>query len=448
MHGIRRAQWAYVVAGIGYGVAAVVVFYRVESMEALPIRSLALGMGFSWPLVPTLITLTPVDRVGRWLIWSGWWAVFVALLVIGELPWSLVFGAVGLVVLMPALFVLASSARSMRGAAWLVAPSMVLIGLALWRLFPVVGTLVQGLWLGVRAVPFLAEALVCLALVPIYAWVMTRIYAAKLIGDETLLLLQWWFVATIGYASALTPLGPYAVAAGFVPCAVFLVLLLASFPLQRPRREPRVRLLLLRTFGARRRSTRLLRDLTRQWRWVGSVELIIAPDLATEALSPDELVDFISFRLPRRFVRDESMIGRRLESLDLRPDRDGRYRVNELMCHDDTWRPTVEALMSNVDVILLDLRGFGPHNAGVVDELERLAALVPLHKVVALVDETTDINAFRGALWRAAAFAPPTSPLATDPFPALRVIQSPTTRAGLRQLLNALGSAAEARVAT
>lgn len=443
LHEIRRVQWAYGTAAVGYGLTAVVVLHQVESMEWLPIRALVLGLIFSWPIVPTLISLTPIGRAGPWLIWSGWLAVVVALLVVGRLPIGQILGGIGLLVVLPALFVLASGARSMRGAAWLVAPSMVLVGLALWELYPVVGALVlDGVWLGTLAVPFLAKALAYLAVIPAYAWVLTKIYQAKLIGDETLLLWQWWLVATIAFASLLAPLGGFVVAAAFLPYAVFLVILLGSFGLRRPRKTPPVRLLLLRTFGARRRSTQLLRSLTRQWRWVGSVELITAPDLATEALTPDELVDFISFRLSRRFVRDESMIDRRLVSLDLRPDRDGRYRVNELMCHDDTWRPVVESLISSVDVILLDLRGFGPQNAGVIDELERLVALVPLHKVVALVDDTTDVNAFRSALWHASAFAPPSSPLATDPFPSLRMVGSPASRAGLRQLVNALGSAA------
>ena len=448
LRAIRRVQRAYVAAAVGYGLVAVAVFYHVESMDWLPVRSVFLGLVFGWPIVPTLISLTPVGRVERWLIWSGWVVAIVALLVIGRLPVLQILGALGLLVGLPVLFVLASSARSMRGAAWLIGPSMVMIGLALWELYPVVLSLVDGMWVGLLAVPFIVRAAAYLALVPAFAWVMTRIYATKLIGDETLLLLQWWFVATIVYASAVSPLGAAAVAIGFVPYVVFLVILVTSFLLARPGRAAPVRLLLLRTFGARRRSTQLLRDLTRQWRWVGSVELIIAPDLATEALTPDELVDFIGGRLSRRFVRDENMIGQRLGTLDLEPDRDGRYRLNELMCHDDTWRPVVESLISSVDVILLDLRGFGPQHAGVVEELERLVALVPLHKVVALVDGTTDMNAIRTALWRASAFAPLSSPLATDPSPALRMVSSPTSRIGLRQLLNALGSAAEPQLSS
>ena len=98
--------------------------------------------------------------------------------------------------------------------------------------------------------------------------------------------------------------------------------------------------------------------------------------------------------------------------------------------------------MPRVDVILLDLRGFGPPNAGVTQELERLVALVSLRRVVAIMDDTTDMGALRGALKRASAAAPASSPLALNMAPALLVVPSPTTRAGLQQLLNALGAAA------
>ncbi len=98
--------------------------------------------------------------------------------------------------------------------------------------------------------------------------------------------------------------------------------------------------------------------------------------------------------------------------------------------------------MSEVDVILIDLRGFGPQNAGVVEELERLVALVPLDRVVAVVDGSTDAHALRTTLWRASAAAPPGSPLALDVAPVLRVVRDPDNRAASRQLLAALGAAA------
>ena len=120
---------------------------------------------------------------------------------------------------------------------------------------------------------------------------------------------------------------------------------------------PPARLLLLRMFGDRDRSSRLLRDLTVHWRWVGSVDLITGTDLATELLEPHEFLDYLRGRLRRHFVRGPDDLTRRLDELDLRPDLDGRYRVNELLCHEDTWRPALEALVHEVDAVLIDLRG-------------------------------------------------------------------------------------------
>ncbi|HEX8487485.1 MAG TPA: hypothetical protein VF642_02990, partial [Propionibacteriaceae bacterium] len=176
------------------------------------------------------------------------------------------------------------------------------------------------------------------------------------------------------------------------------------------------------TFGSRQRSSRLLYDLTRQWRWLGSVELITGPDLASEILEPDEFLDFLLGRTERRFVRDPGALPRVLSELDLRTDRDGRFRVNELLCYSDTWQPAVAGLISAVDAVVMDLRGLTVGNAGVVRELELLVAQVPLSRVVALVDASTDQSALRWALDRAAGLAPPSSPLASDPAPELRVV--------------------------
>ena len=172
-----------------------------------------------------------------------------------------------------------------------------------------------------------------------------------------------------------------------------------------------MRLLLLRTFGSRGRSTRLLRDLTRQWRWVGSVEVVSAPDIATEVLDPDEFVDFLRGRLALRFINDKAALDRQLQNLDLAPDGDGRFRVNEFLCRVDDWKPLVEALVGAADAVLIDLRGFNPSNSGVVHEVERLVALVDLRHVVAVVDDSTDWGAMLWTLNRAVAVSPDSAPI-------------------------------------
>jgi len=142
-------------------------------------------------------------------------------------------------------------------------------------------------------------------------------------------------------------------------------------------------------------------------------------------------------------VRGSADLARRLDELDLRPDLDGRYRINELLCHDDTWRPALAALVHEVDAVLIDLRGLTPQRTGVVYEIEHLVAEVPLHRVVALADATTDQGVLRWALDRAAARAPGDAPFRDDPEPALRTVAlTGGWSADFATVLDAVGQAA------
>jgi hypothetical protein len=79
-----------------------------------------------------------------------------------------------------------------------------------------------------------------------------------------------------------------------------------------------------------------------------------------------------------------------LNSLDVAPDADGRYRINEFCCHDNTWRATVVALMDRADATLMDLRGLTAARGGCEFELQQLGQRVGAPRVVLVVDDTTD----------------------------------------------------------
>jgi hypothetical protein len=95
----------------------------------------------------------------------------------------------------------------------------------------------------------------------------------------------------------------------------------------------------------------------------------------------------------------------RLARLDLRTDPDGRFRINEVYCHENTWRPTLEALLDATDIVLMDLRSFAASNAGCVFELEQLVSRLASDDIVFVCDKTTDLpllhSVLRGA-WIAA----------------------------------------------
>ncbi len=123
---------------------------------------------------------------------------------------------------------------------------------------------------------------------------------------------------------------------------------------------------------------------------MGNVQFIGGPDLAAATVEPHEFLDFVSGRLERQFVDSPDALALRLATLDTRPDFDGRYRVNDFFCHDDTWRATLASLVRHSDAVLMDLRGFSPARQGCVYEVRELVETVPLDRLVMTVDATTD----------------------------------------------------------
>jgi hypothetical protein len=98
-------------------------------------------------------------------------------------------------------------------------------------------------------------------------------------------------------------------------------------------------------------------------------------------------------------------VPQRLDRLDFRPDPDGRFRINEVYCHERTWRPALEALLDATDTVLMDLRSFCENNAGCIFELEQLVRRLASDNIVLVCDQTTDLSFLRRILGRAWAAA-------------------------------------------
>jgi hypothetical protein len=82
--------------------------------------------------------------------------------------------------------------------------------------------------------------------------------------------------------------------------------------------------------------------------------------------------------------------------MDTRPDWDGRFRVTDFFCHDDTWKMVLARLIGESDAVLMDLRGFNQRNAGCSHEIEELLNIARLRRVVFVVDSTTDVAFLEG----------------------------------------------------
>ena len=189
-------------------------------------------------------------------------------------------------------------------------------------------------------------------------------------------------------------------------------------------------LLVLRVFQRDRAMRALFDTVIERWRLSGNTLLIAGTDLLERTLDAADVFTFFDGRLAERFILGADQIPDRLAALELQPDAEGRYRVNECYCHDSTWRQTLTALLARSDVVLMDLRSFQRRNEGCRFELGELARAPQLTRVVVLTDAQTD----HGAAREAAAAAPAGRFLWLD---ATRV-----DRAKRREVLNALFVAA------
>jgi hypothetical protein len=129
--------------------------------------------------------------------------------------------------------------------------------------------------------------------------------------------------------------------------------------------------------------------------------MIAGPDLVTTTVEPHEFLDFIAGKLARRFIDSGQTLDLRISQMDLAADGDGRFRVAEFFCHDDTWKITLSRLADESDAVLMDLRGFSQANAGCVFEIHELFNLVPLERIVFVIDDSTDQEFMRRTMEQA-----------------------------------------------
>ena len=118
--------------------------------------------------------------------------------------------------------------------------------------------------------------------------------------------------------------------------------------------------------------------------------MIAAPDVVAATVDPGDLLRFVSGRVATSFVNSRDDLVQRLATMDVEPDRDGRYRINDFCCRDDTWRATVVALIARADAVVMDLRGFTVQRHGCEFELQQLAARTSHDRIVLVVDSSTD----------------------------------------------------------
>ena len=162
-------------------------------------------------------------------------------------------------------------------------------------------------------------------------------------------------------------------------------------------------LLILRVFQQDANAQSIFDRVIERWRLSGNTVLIAGTDLADRTIDADDVFTFLDGRLGERFIGQTGDIDSRLRQFEFQPDVEGRYRVNECYCHDNTWQQALDRLVGISDVVLMDLRNFKAKNAGCIHELGVLAEAKNLARVVILTNSETEHGAAQAAVVNAPA---------------------------------------------
>ncbi len=325
------------------------------------------------------------------------------------------FVGAALILSVPLLFLLGSGSARLRGVVPTIFGGLVLFGVApwlgYWLTFQLIGSGISRDFVLAAVAMFGLQAPFLLLALPVgfIAWLrvhrLAGAYDAKRFSDVQLIARMWWlmFVAQIASGLVTSGRGSFALTLGGSAAAYLLFpvthrWLFERSGISRGREQPRT-LLLLRTFGFRARTEKLFDRIGSRWRYFGPVTVIAAPDVIARTVDPGDFLGWLTGRVDESFVRSQADLDERLAAFDRAPDPDGRYRVNEFCCRNDTWQATVVALMDSADAIVMDLRGLTAKHCGCEFELQQLAARVDPARVVLVVDSNTDRNLIGAHAW-------------------------------------------------
>ena len=441
-HRIRRARLrltvAYATGATLY--AAVIAFLHLRgAMGTLPAVAWFADWWINlWPIAPTLAAVLALDRRAGLTLTGTYVAAGCVLMACATLAGQVLRGSFSTAPITNVIWMLA-------GLVWIALPPFALLLLTGWRpiraVMPVAlaATLlfagasltfkegfVRALEIdaALSAVLSLGQltsqevvhyGLFMLASLPV-GWVAWRTlkrvasrFAAKRFSDVQLIVECWWVVVCV--TETLTVLWPTygarAIAGGLAAYGAYragVSVVLRAWPVDAVTDAPA--LLLLRVFGYQARTEALFDRLAGWWRFRGPVHLIAGVDLATRTADAADMLALVGRRLQDLYVCGLEAVPQRIAKLDRRVDPDGRFRINDVYCHDDTWRASLEALLDASDHVLMDLRSFTRQNAGCVFELEQIARRAGGGNVVLVCDRTTDLDLVDEVVRAAGAPAP------------------------------------------
>lgn len=442
---LRRLGTIYMIAGLAYAFV-ISLPWMLTADGGFPLTRLVwLMVCYAWPAIITLLLVVTTTRRQDYIVAGIYFGLVVAVssVVLVRNPGA---AAVDLVYLWlfangaGTVLLAAFLARRIRAVGPLVLAFMVLGVTGALLVVSIVGSndaLMRAVVEVGGAFGLGANTLFVLLHVPGFAlfgvlgwWLLGwlgRAYRAKRMSDQSLTVDALWLLFAVLQSITFVFEGWGWIFTGLVAFGVYKLITWLGFARFMPPggagQEAHPTLLLLRVFALGKRSERLFDSLSKRWLRAGSISLIAGPDLVTSTVEPHEFLDFVGGHLSRQFIEGEADLQRRLAERDMLPDPDGRYRVNEFFCRQDTWQMTMHHLSAGSDAVLMDLRSFSPRNQGCLWELEQLLTGTSLAQVLFVVDETTDQAFLKNKLLALWDQVPDDSPNRAAPVPVVRLLE-------------------------
>jgi hypothetical protein len=425
MAGRWQSAAIYASAGACFALVMTVGLFlsdRTQSVVATKVG--LLFWSYFWPVVPATCLIAAYDRRRRMQIVGGYFLVLGAIFLVaiirnpgvglGQLPlyWIITNGP-------PSILIVAFLYRPIRAVGPLVLVFLIALAVGSQLLLSIAGrndrvlrtisNAGYSIGLGATSTFVLMIVIGMIVFGALVGWPMLRMlgrrYGHKKLSDQSLLLDALWLIFALVYSIDLVFNGTPWILTGAVAFVAYKLVVVQGFRLRTRRLQsaPPKTLLLLRVFALGKRSERLFSKLRKHWQYVGSICMIAGPDLATSTVEPHEFLEFVRGRTARQFIGGSTELEQRMSSFDRLPDPDGRFRITEFFCHNDTWQMTMERLAQSSDTILMDLRSFSQSNRGCSIELGRLLDTINLTRVLFLVDNTTDRKFLESTLqdlWR------------------------------------------------
>jgi hypothetical protein len=427
-----RVVMAYGAGAALYSLVVTIAMMAVAGAQRPIPAWFAVWWAHGWLIVPTLITVLVLERTSAMALAAVYvvaGSVLVSIVTLANqvvhgrynsAPLTNMYGIVeliGVTALFPLCLVMLTAWRRIRGVMPLALAGTVLFGLAsiffrqaLIDAFNEAHFRTALLDLSAAGSADITNyGLFMLVALPVgwMAWhVLQRIaglFARKRFSDVQLVVDCWWVTvaAAVIASDLIVALGASGIAAGVAAFAVYRLSVAGVLRRVSARPARPTRLLLLRVFGYQARTESLFDGVAQRWRFRGPVCLIAGVDLAARTADPGDMLALLGGRLPSQYIASDDQVLERVGRLDELPDPDGRFRVNKLFCHDDTWRSTLQGLLDTSDVVLMDLRSFSAQNAGCIFELEQLVSRVPTDRIVLVCDGSTDLGLLEDTLGNA-----------------------------------------------